>query len=89
MFSGIFTSAQPGVFDFKGQADIAEFVHTAQEEGLFVLLRPGPYVCAEWDFGGYPYWLQKDKEMKWRSDDPRFLAACERYINRLGKELAR
>ena len=83
-----FHERQPGVFDFKGQADIAEFVRTAQEEGLFVLLRPGPYVCAEWDFGGYPYWLQKDKEMKWRSDDPRFLAACERYINRLGKELA-
>lgn len=83
-----FHERQPGVFDFEGQADIAEFVRTAQEEGLFVLLRPGPYVCAEWDFGGYPYWLQKDKEMKWRSDDPRFLAACERYINRLGKELA-
>ena len=59
-----FHERQPGVFDFKGQADIAEFVRTAQEEGLFVLLRPGPYVCAEWDFGGYPYWLQKDKEMK-------------------------
>lgn len=83
-----FHERQPGEFDFEGQADIAEFVRTAQEEGLLVLLRPGPYVCAEWDFGGYPYWLQKDKEMKWRSNDPRFLAACERYINRLGQELA-
>lgn len=83
-----FHERQPGVFDFEGQADLAEFVRTAQEEGLFVLLRPGPYVCAEWDFGGYPYWLQKDKKMVWRSNDERFLAACERYINRLGKELA-
>ena len=83
-----FHERQPGVFDFEGQANIAEFVRTAQEEGLFVLLRPGPYVCAEWDFGGFPYWLQKDKEMKWRSNDPHFLAACERYINRLGQELA-
>ena len=49
---------QPGEFNFEGQADIAKFVETAAEEGLFVLLRPGPYVCAEFDFGGYPYWLQ-------------------------------
>ena len=54
---------QPGVFDFKGQADLAKFVRTAQEEGMYVILRPGPYVCAEWDFGGYPYWLQKT--VKW------------------------
>lgn len=83
-----FHERQPGVFDFEGQADLAEFVKIAGEEGLFVLLRPGPYVCAEWDFGGYPYWLQKDTSMVWRSDNPAFLAACERYINRLGEELA-
>ena len=79
---------QPGEFNFEGQADIARFVEIAAEEGLFVLLRPGPYVCAEFDFGGYPYWLQKDSTMKWRSDNPAFLAACERYLNALGKELA-
>lgn len=79
---------QPGEFNFEGQADIARFVEIAAEEGLFVLLRPGPYVCAEFDFGGYPYWLQKDKSMVWRSDNPQFLAACERYLNALGKELA-
>lgn len=79
---------QPGVFNFEGQADIAKFVKTAEEEGLYVLLRPGPYVCAEFDFGGYPYWLQKDTSLVWRSDNPAFLAACERYLNALGKELA-
>lgn len=78
---------KPGVFDFRGQADLAKFVKTVQEEGLYVILRPGPYVCAEWDFGGYPYWLQKDKKMVYRSQDASFLAACERYIKRLGKEL--
>lgn len=79
---------RPGVFDFTGEADLAKFVRTAQEEGMYVVLRPGPYVCAEWDFGGFPYWLQKNKKMVWRSDDADFLAACKRYIDRLGKELA-
>lgn len=83
-----FHERQPGKFDFKGQADLARFIKTAQEEGLFVVLRPGPYVCAEWDFGGYPYWSQKDKDMVYRSDDEAFLAACKRYIDRLGKEVA-
>lgn len=79
---------RPGVFDFTGQADLARFVRTAHEEGMYVVLRPGPYVCAEWDFGGYPYWLQKEKGLVWRSDNPAFLAACKRYIDRLGKELS-
>lgn len=79
---------QPGEFDFSGQADLARFVKIAQEEGMYVILRPGPYVCAEWDFGGYPAWLQKDKKMVYRGNDTAFLAACQRYIDRLGKELA-
>lgn len=78
---------QPGVFDFEGQADLGKFVKIAQEEGLYVILRPGPYVCAEWDFGGYPAWLQQNEDMVYRSRDPKFLNACERYINRLGKEV--
>lgn len=79
---------QPGVFDFSGQADLARFVKIAHEEGMYVILRPGPYVCAEWDFGGYPFWLQKDKKMVYRSNDTAFLTACQRYIDRLGKELS-
>lgn len=79
---------QPGVFDFKGQADLAKFVQLAQDEGMYVILRPGPYVCAEWDFGGYPAWLQKNKNMVYRSNDTSFLEACKRYIDRLGKELS-
>ncbi len=79
---------QPGVFDFEGQADIKRFIQIAQEEGLFVILRPGPYVCAEWDFGGYPSWLLKEEGMVYRSNDERFLQACQNYIQRLGEELS-
>ena len=83
-----FHESQPGEFDFSGQADVAEFVRLAQEEDLYVILRPGPYACAEWDFGGYPSWLLKEKDMVYRSKDARFLEYCERYIKALGKQLA-
>lgn len=79
---------QPGVYDFAGNKDVAEFVREAQEEGLYVILRPGPYVCAEWDFGGYPAWLLKDHAMKVRSNDPAFLGLVRGWFVRLGKELA-
>lgn len=78
----------PGVYNFSGNADIAEFVREAQREGLYVILRPGPYSCAEWEFGGYPAWLLKDPEMKVRSRDPKFLAAARSWLLRLGKEVA-
>src|SRR5690606_35922747 len=77
----------PGTFDFLGNNDIATFVKTAQEEGLWVVLRPSPYVCAEWEFGGYPWWLLKNSEIKVRSKDPLFLKAYRQYIQRLAKEL--
>ena len=79
---------EPGHFDFSGQLDVAAFVRIAQEEGLNVILRPGPYACAEWDGGGYPAWLFADPSLKVRSRDPRFMAASERYLMRLGKELS-
>ena len=59
-----------GVYDFSGNRDVAEFVREAQEEGLYVILRPGPYSCAEWDFGGFPAWLLKDPNMVVRSQRP-------------------
>jgi beta-galactosidase len=79
---------QPGVYDFSGNNDVAEFVREAQQEGLYVNLRPGPYSCAEWDFGGFPGWLLKDHSMVVRSADPRFIAAASRWMHRLGRELA-
>jgi beta-galactosidase len=73
-----------GVFDFTSPArDIARFVRVAQEEGMWVLLRPGPYVCAEWDFGGIPTYLLKYPDIKVRCMDPRYMAAAERYIARI------
>lgn len=80
---------EPGKFDFASEnRDIASFIRMAQEEGLFVTVRPGPYACAEWEFGGYPWWLLKEKGLLIRSMDERFLKACERYLNRLGLEIA-
>ncbi|MFD0792689.1 beta-galactosidase [Mucilaginibacter litoreus] len=77
-----------GKYDFTGNNDIAEFVRTAKEEGLWVVLRPSPYVCAEWEFGGYPWWLLKDLNMKVRSKDPAFINAYRAYMMELGKQLA-
>jgi beta-galactosidase len=79
---------QPGVFDFTGQLDVAAFIRMAQEEGLNVILRPGPYVCAEWEAGGLPAWLFADPKLKVRTRDPRFLAAADHYLVRVGQELA-
>jgi beta-galactosidase len=77
-----------GVFDFSGNNDIAAFVRMAQDEGLNVIVRPGPYICAEWEAGGLPAWLFADASIKVRTRDARFLAATDRYLARLGKELA-
>lgn len=78
---------EPGHWDFSGDKDVAQFIRIAQEEGLDVILRPGPYVCAEWDFGGYPAWLLRTPGLRVRSMDPRFMAASARYLKRLGQEL--
>ena len=79
---------QKGVFDFSGNNDIAAFVKTAWEEGLWVILRPSPYVCAEWEFGGYPYWLQNEKGLVVRSKEPTYLKEYQDYIMQVGKQLA-
>ena len=78
----------PGVWDFKtGNHNISEFIKTAGEEGLMVILRPGPYACAEWEFGGYPWWLQKEKSLVIRSYNQPFLDSCRTYINQLAAEV--
>jgi beta-galactosidase len=77
-----------GTFDFSGMLDVAAFVRLAQELGLWVLLRPGPYICAEWDFGGLPAWLLADERLRVRCDDPAYISAMTRYIERVGEELS-
>ncbi|WP_121202093.1 glycoside hydrolase family 35 protein [Mucilaginibacter gracilis] len=79
--------AVQGKYDFSGNNNIAEFIKTAQQEGLWVVLRPSPYACAEWEFGGYPWWLLKDSTMKVRSLDPKFIGAYKKYITQLAKQL--
>ena len=77
----------PGVYNFEGNADVAEFIRIAQEEDLWVMLRPSPYVCAEWEFGGYPWWLLKQEDLKVRSKDPRFMDAYRNYVIEVGKQM--
>jgi beta-galactosidase len=81
---------QPGVFDFSGNNDLAAFLRIAQEEGLYVLLRAGPYSCAEWEFGGFPAWLLKDPAngATLRANEPGFMIPVQRWIARLAQETA-
>ncbi len=79
---------EKGNYLFKGNADVARFVKIAQEEGLWVIIRPSAYACAEWEFGGYPWWLLTEKGLKVRSRDPRFLEMTRKYFRELGKQLA-
>ena len=80
----------PGTFDFTGERDAAEFCRIAQEEGMWVMLRPGPYVCAEWEFGGLPWWLldKGEEGVRVRSTDPKFMEPAARYLKEMGKVLA-
>jgi beta-galactosidase len=76
-----------GEFNWSGQADVAEFCRLAQAEGLWVILRPGPYSCAEWEMGGTPWWLLKHDDIQLRSRDPNYLDAAKKYLNEVGREL--
>ena len=78
---------RPGQFVWTGQADDAEFCRIAQEEGLWVILRPGPYACAEWEMGGTPWWLLKNDDIKLRTRDPRYLDAVKSYLKEVGRVL--
>ncbi|WP_342116691.1 glycoside hydrolase family 35 protein [Pseudoduganella sp. OTU4001] len=79
---------EPGRFDFSGDLDLAAFIRTARDVGLKVVLRPGPYVCAELDFGGFPAWLLRTPGLRVRSLDPRFMSASARYLKRVAQEVA-
>ena len=71
--------SEPDKFDFTGQNDLREFVKLCQANGMNVILRPGPYVCAEWEMGGLPWWLLKNKDVRLREDDPYFLDRVDRF----------
>lgn len=78
----------PSSWDFKNDNhNLREFIKTAEDEGLMVILRPGPYACAEWEFGGYPWWLQQNKDLVIRANNKAFLDSCQTYINHLAAEV--
>jgi beta-galactosidase len=74
---------EPGTLVLDGLLDLPRFLRLAAAEGLHVLLRPGPYICAEWDGGGLPHWLTADTDIRLRSSDPRFTGAVDRYLDLL------
>ncbi len=83
-----FHESEEGVFDFtKDNHNLAEFIKTVQKEDMWLILRPGPYVCAEWELGGIPPYLLRIPDIKLRCMDPRYMAAVERYIARLSEEI--
>lgn len=79
---------EEGKFEWTGWRDAAEFCKIAQEEGLWVIVRPGPYACAEWEMGGLPWWLVKHDGIGLRSRDPKFLVPATRYLKEVARVLA-
>ena len=79
---------QEGKFDFTGNNDVAAFCRLAQKNGMYVIVRPGPYVCAEWEMGGLPWWLLKKKDIRLREDDPYFMARVKAFETEVGRQLA-
>ena len=77
-----------GVFDWTGNNDVAAFCRLAQKNGMYVIVRPGPYVCAEWEMGGLPWWLLKKKDIKLREQDPYFTERVKIFETEVGKQLA-
>lgn len=77
-----------GQFDFTGQNDIAAFCRLAQKHGMYVIVRPGPYVCAEWEMGGLPWWLLKKKDVALRTLDPYYMERTGIFMQEVGKQLA-
>ncbi|SDU11711.1 beta-galactosidase [Verrucomicrobium sp. GAS474] len=79
---------EPGLFDFSGRLDLVAFIEKAAALGLKVIVRPGPYICAEWDFGGLPAWLLRDPQMRVRCSYAPFLAAVDRFFGELLPRIA-
>ena len=77
---------QEGVFDYSDMLDIEKFLDIAQELGLYAIVRPGPYICSEWDFGGLPWWLLKNSELQLRCMEENYIAAVDRFFDDLSPE---
>ena len=77
----------PGKFDFSGILDIAKFIEEAEKHDLMVIVRPGPYICAEWEFGGLPWWIQTEDDMEIRCSNPTYMKFFENYLSHLFDEI--
>uniref|UniRef100_A0A3Q1EWM3 Beta-galactosidase n=1 Tax=Acanthochromis polyacanthus TaxID=80966 RepID=A0A3Q1EWM3_9TELE len=73
----------PGRYSFSGDRDVEYFLKLAQDIGLLVIIRPGPYICGEWDMGGLPAWLLNKKNIVLRSSDPDYIAAVDKWMGKL------
>nr|XP_033802411.1 beta-galactosidase-1-like protein isoform X3 [Geotrypetes seraphini] len=78
-----FHEPQPGVYNFEGDRNIEVFLDLAATIGLLVILRPGPYICAEWDMGGLPAWLLQNQNIVVRSSDSDYLRAVDSWFSQL------
>lgn len=78
---------EEGQFDFSGNNDLAAFVKLAQKNGMYVIVRPGPYVCAEWEMGGLPWWLLKKKDIRLREPDPYFMERLRLFEQKVGEQI--
>ena len=78
---------EPNKFCFEGRLDIASFIKKAAENELMVIVRPGPYICAEWEFGGLPWWLQCDEEMEIRCMNKKYIAHFDAYLDALFEQV--
>ena len=83
-----FHEPEQDTFCFEGQADVRAFVKLCQKHGLYVIVRPGPYCCAEWEMGGLPWWLLKKKDITLRSQDPFFMERVTLFEQKLAEQLA-
>ena len=80
---------EEGVFDYSDMLDIEEYLRLAQEIGLYAIVRPGPYICSEWDFGGLPWWLLRNDDIELRCMHPDYLKAVDRFYDDLIPRLAK
>ena len=72
-----------GEFDFTNNLDISLFLEKAKNAGLMAIVRPGPYICSEWEFGGLPWWIQTDEDMEIRCNNPQYMARFKNYLSHM------
>lgn len=77
----------PGEYDFTGRLDLARFIRMAATHDLMVIVRPGPYICSEWEFGGLPWWIQTDENMEIRCMNKEYITCFDRYLDRICEEV--